>query len=60
MQQQYERRNIDSQSQDNNILDELDPNFPLSDVTIPKLQDINSERIAHQVDDLLLTDKHLS
>ena len=41
------------------LLDTLDPAYPLSEMTIPKLQDVQNMEVAKQVDDLLGIDKQL-
>lgn len=42
------------------LLDTLDPVFPLSTMTIPKLQDIANLQVAKEVDDMLTIDKQIS
>lgn len=42
------------------LIDTLDPVFPLSQMTIPKLQDASNLQIASEVDQLLKLDKYIS
>jgi hypothetical protein len=42
------------------FLNNLDPVYPLEKMDIPKLQDVKSQLVAKEVDDLLTVDKELS